>query len=147
MQKLFLEQFVSIVLVALYAQYAWQEQGFEFKDFWVGFGNQTSSVLTIFGLILIPWMLIQSFWILTGSRREKLLCDKEYSELWKVYHEETDTKTKIKTLYTFFFLFRRFIMDLILVFFTEHVYFQIMIMLLCTFLNVGYLIKKPFKCQ
>jgi len=147
--KLFLESFFDLVMGAMLGVMVLfkHEKGESFLSFFDTHDNKFCTCLTLLYTCLMILFTVLSYTVI--SRNQKALeVSKKGMGHWKIFFQDNKVDTKQRGLFTFYFLMRRIITVIVLMYMIEFPYFQSAILLVLSISNYSYIISvKPFPCK
>lgn len=141
--KLYMECYFEITICAIVASMAFITESTEgISEFFTTPSDQFHSVLVfVYLLAAVLFPLVGGLMIL---HKFNSLGSKETSKQLRVFIEGNKLDSRLTAMFNLFFLARRFVLSLFLVYLTDHPYFQCVVLVGTSFLNLVYLVKsKP----
>lgn len=134
--KLFVESYFDLVMCAALGLLAFVDEGVKFTDFWQTIDDSVNSSVSILYSIFVVAALFWFFSIIT--RNLKSLKLSKMTKKYGVLYSDNKFNTLARALYTVFFLWRRFMTVMILVF-IDKPFFQSHMLLIASLVNLCYI--------
>lgn len=143
MKKLILENLFELSICTCLGLYAFYEGRGKWSNFWQTPHDQLNTVILILHAFLVMAFLVYSPWVILKNFR--VLRTKKCKEQHEVLYEGLNVHHKLHALYNVFFLWRRALIALVLIFGGFWSFFQITCLVCMSFLNLCYQVTyKPF---